>query len=658
MKYFWLILWSLAVLAGACSYTQKIRDGHTAFDRKQYHLAATLLKKDFEKSKSRVEQGRLAFLIGWSHKEMHQAPQAIEWFKIAYNYQYGPEALKEYAFALKQDEQYREAMNAFKELGLEVGSPYEYRKEIAACQVALGWKENPDREYLIDPVPFNSGRADYAPVLYRNGQIVFSSDRSQATGDDIYAWTGNKFSDLFVYDPQTREVQNFSEQLNSEQNEGTAAFNADFTEIIFSRCFGEERFDDQYCKLMISKRQGDQWSKPDMLPFVEPGINYGHPSLSADGNTLYFSCNHPDGWGGFDIYEVQRTNGQWGEPQIMSRSINTPGNEQFPFIHEDTLYFASNGHTGMGGLDIFRTYRLPNGTWAPVYNLKAPINSGHDDFAMIILPPSDDPNILAQGYFSSNRPGGSGGDDIYRFTRRIPEEPVEPVASIDPADYKIFLEVYVLEKIFQVADDPNTPVLARKPIPNARVEMTVGDKTRQLKTNDNGVLELKLDDQTAYYFLAAHPGFLNNEARFSTFGIGKDPNNPEQRFELEIVLDKVYLGKEITLSDIYYDFDRWDIRADARPTLDKLAQLLLLNPEIEIEMGSHTDCRGSARYNELLSQRRAQSAVDYLVQKGVSGARLSARGYGESSPANDCICNRCTEDEHQQNRRTTFRIIQ
>ncbi|GJM35972.1 MAG: cell envelope biogenesis protein OmpA [Saprospiraceae bacterium] len=652
-------LLSILILIGAamsCNFTQKVRDGKTAFDRKQYAVAAKMLKKEYAKSKTRIEKGKIAFMLAESYKATNQSDAAIDWYEIAFNNQYGIDALKEYAYGLKKAERYEEAIRAFKDLGIEIGSPYEYRREIRACEIASGWKDIKTPEYNITLSDFNSGFADYAPTLYKNNQLVITSDRNSSTGDDTYNWTGNAFSDLFLVDLNTNSVASFSTGINTKDNEGTVAFNQDYSEVIFTRCYGDKR-EDSHCKLMASKSTGDSWSVPEVLPFVEENVNYGHPSLSKDGNSLYFACQHPDGWGGFDIYEVNRDpSGQWGEPSLMSRSINTPGNEKFPNIDGDTLYFASDFHPGMGGLDIFKTYRLSNGSWSPVYNLKPPINSGSDDFGYVIdYQAKKGADILQVGYFTSTRDQGLGNDDIYRFEKIVP--PPAPVEEPKEIVYKMNLDGYVLEKIYEESGNPNSRVLGRKPLDAATVVIRFGNQKKEVTVSDDGYFTLELDEATDYDFVASKEEYLNNRARFSTKGIGKDPNNPEMRYEVEIVLDKIFLDREIRLENIYYDFDEWFIREDAKPTLNELTENLKLNPSIRIQLSSHTDCRGNPRYNEQLSQKRAQSAVDYLISKGIDPVRLEAVGYGENQLEIDCVCTRCTEEEHQANRRTTFKIL-
>jgi peptidoglycan-associated lipoprotein len=652
-----LILLSSGLLS--CSFTEKINDGRTAFERMQFSVAVKLLDKEYSKSKSRVERGKIAFLMGESYKRLNLSPQSIKWYQIAYDNQYGPDALRELAFALKRAERYPEAERAFKDLGIDIGSPYEYRRELQACALATGWKKVAAfAEYTVAPTELNTRFADYAPIPYRDQKLVFTSDRLAGASKETYAWTGNSFSSLFVADPNSGAVSSFDPPINSADNEGTATFNANFTEIIFSRCTGAKK-EDAYCKLMVSDFRNGSWSLPRVLDFVEEKVNYVQPSLSANGKLLYFSANHPDGWGGYDIYVSERSNGLWSSPKILSRTINTTGDEKFPFIDQDTLYFASDHHPGMGGLDIFRTYKMAGGNWSPPFNLKPPINSGGDDFGFVVASRPGLSDTLETGFFSSVRENGAGNDDIYSYVKRI--APDIPVADSLPAlsqnkdtSQAILLDVFVVEKIFENPSNPNAKVLGKKPIPGATAEW----QGQQETTSAEGFFTIEISPGNDYVFLASFPGYLNNTGQFSSREISPATNYEPQRFELEIVLDRIYTDREIRLENIYYDYDRWEIRADARPALDRLAQILSINPTIRIQLGSHTDCRGNDKYNLELSQRRAQSVVDYLIEKGIAAARLSPQGFGESIPEANCLCTRCTEEEHQRNRRTTFRILE
>lgn len=658
------------LLTAGCTYTLKIKDGRTAYERKQYATAIPLLEKEIRLAKTRSEKSKLAFLLGDSYRKNGQDEAALPWFKMAYDQNYGPEALKAWAYGLKKLERYPEAQEAFKNLGIEIGSPYEFRKELTACTVAADWKKDAEFSgWKIEGAAFCSPQNDFSAALYTGNSLVFTSDRNMAKGAERYKWTNHQFMDLFMVDFDGASPQLFDALLNTPGNEGTACFNKSGTEIFFVRAVSAYPYDDAYCKIYTSEQtEPGAWSDPVPLPFQAEKINYLHPALSADGHTLYFACNDPEGWGAYDLYAVTRdkkTESGWGDPKLLGRSINTAGNELFPSIDGDTLFFASDGLPGMGGLDIFRTYKMDKTSWAPPHNLKSPINSGADDFGYISTGKSttatgNPGDFLRSGFFTSNRPGGRGGDDIYRFELHVPPPRPPKPEPVKPAElnYRFVLEGYVLEKIYATPDDPNSTVLGRKPLNGAVVNYTLGGKKQQLVVKEDGFFRLELAENTDYYFTATQSGYLANSAKFSTKGIAKDPQNPVQVFEVEIVLDKIYRNREIVLENIYYDYDKWDIRPDAEPTLNRLADMLRQNPTIRIQLGSHTDCRGNEGYNQTLSQRRAQSAVNYLIGKGIDAERLGALGYGESEPAVGCACTRCTEPEHQANRRTTFKVLE
>jgi len=668
MKNTFLILLPFLVCCFSCSFVQKVNDGTTAYERKQFALAVKMLPEEYNKEKSQILKGRLAYQLAESYKRTNQNDEAIDWYKTAFDSSYGIDALKGYADALKQAERYKEAKAAYKELGIEIGSPYEYRKDISSCDIAAGWKKNAvDNAYKTIATDFNSSKADYAPIIDKNGSIIFTSDRGAINEKEEYKWTGNRYSDLYIKLSESNEVNGYSDVLNSsENNEGTASLNSNGTEIIFTKCAGAED-EDHYCKLMSATYESDAWSTPKILNFTKPNINYGHPTFHSSDNIIFFSSNDPDGWGGYDIYASERGTEGWKEPRLLGRSINTEKDEKFPHMDGDTLYFASEGHTGMGGLDIFKTYLQNGKKWVPVQNMLPPINSGSDDFGFVVDYINDkDSKVLQHGFLSSNRPLGQGNDDIYKFTKIVPPQKVIPsrkdttvVVKKEPVVHKILLEVFVVEKIYQNPDDPNSKVLGRRPISNPDIQMKIGQKANaKVKPNNKGAYIIELDSEKDYYFFASKANYLNNNGFFSTKGIGKDSKTPIQNFDLEITLDKIFKNKEIVLENIYYDFDKWNIRTDAEPSLIKLYSLLNQNPGIKVQLASHTDCRGQENYNQELSQKRAQSAVEYLIEKGIQSDRLTAKGYGESSPAISCSCNDCDEDEHQANRRTTFKILE
>ncbi|MBC6993450.1 OmpA family protein [Neolewinella lacunae] len=651
----------LFVVCSACTYTAKITDGTTAIERKQYHVAVPMLTKEFKKARSRSEKGKIALNLGHALRETGRDEEAVEWYQTAYDNNAGPDALREKAAALKRLERYEDAIQVYTDLGFEIGSKYEFRKDISGAELAIKWREEEkagrERAFTVQPVDFNSNQADYAPVAFEN-RLVFTSDRAAATGEEKYNWTGRGFTDLFIVDPVNgRAADAFDVQVNTDNHDGTPAFSADGQEMIFTRCAAPGKREDAYCGLYRSERAGEGWAPAQILPFVKAGANYMHPALSTDGQRLYFSAKLEDGWGGYDIYVANRkADGTWEDPILMNRAINTQGNEQFPSLDGDTLYFASDGLEGMGGLDIYRTYPMANGRYSAPKNLRTPVNSGADDFAFIVVGREGmGAEEKTLGYFSSSRPGGSGSDDIYAFVQRIlPPPPPDPT----PIVYKNILDVTVVEKIYAEPGNPSSAVLGRKPVPNASIVARVGEQSRTVNTNDEGVLSLVLVDDQQYQFRAEREEYLVAEGSFSSRNLPQDPDAPEQRYELELELEKIFRNQEIVLNNIYYDFNESFIRDDAKPTLEALSAVLERNPDIRIELGSHTDCRGKPGYNQQLSQDRAQAAVTFLVEQGIDPSRLSARGYGEDQPIEQCLCERCSEEEHQRNRRTTFRILE
>jgi peptidoglycan-associated lipoprotein len=656
-----------------CAYTLPVKDGRTAYERKRFTQAIPMLEREYNAAKSRNERGQLAYQLAESYRRTGQTAASLDWYNKSYENNGGPDALRGYAYTLKQLQRYPEAREQFKQLGIEIGSPYEYRKEINACTIAEGWiKESAANGIRVETAHFNAPENDFAPTWAPDGRLLFSSDRAVAQGKSEYAWTGHRFMDMFIVEPDAASAQAFDLTLNTATHEATPAFTRKGDRICVVRTEGAYDTDDQYCRLYEAERLGDSWAALRPLTFQKDKVNYLHPAYGPDGNTLYYAANDPDGWGGYDLYVVTRQPNSatgWSEPRALSRNINTPANELFPSWDADTLYFASDGLGGMGGLDIFRTYKMDRTSWAPPINMKSPLNSGYDDFGLIYRPdvapapntPRKPGDLVRSGFFTSNRPleSAKGGDDVLRFEIRVaPPAPVKrDTPPAGPIVHTLLLDIYILEKIFSEADNPNAKVLGRKPLAGTTLVIESGATRQTVSPDANGFYQLKLAEQTDYVFTAKLDGYLTNSGKFSTKGIAKSPNQPTQTFELEIVLDRIFRNREIVLENIYYDYEKSDIRPDAEPTLNRLADILRQNPTIRIQMGSHTDCRGNDGYNQNLSQARAQSAVNYLIAKGIGADRLEAIGYGERAPAADCACAKCTEPEHQTNRRTTFKVL-
>ncbi|HNG89383.1 MAG TPA: tetratricopeptide repeat protein, partial [Saprospiraceae bacterium] len=323
---FLLILMATSwLLTGGCTYTLKIKDGRTAYERKQFSVAIPMLQKEYERAKTRNEKGQLAYQLADAYRRTGQDEASLPWFKTAYDNNAGADALRGYAYALKKLERYGEAREQFKALGIEIGSPYEYRKEISACNVAEGWLKEwkEGNGCTVSPTDFNSPQHDFSPMPAPDGRLLFTSDRGMSVGDDRYGWTGNKFMDLFIVEPEGASPQDFDLQLNTAGNEGTACFSRSGNELYFVRAVGAYKGDDAFCKIFYTVRgEGEAWSDPVPLPFQKDKVNYVHPALSADGTTLYYACNDPEGWGGFDIWAAKRstqTETGWESPKLLSR---------------------------------------------------------------------------------------------------------------------------------------------------------------------------------------------------------------------------------------------------------------------------------------------------------------------------------------------------
>ena len=654
----------ICFLLDSCSFTEKIRDGKTAMERKQYHVAIPLLEKEFRKEKSIAEKGAAAYMLGTAFEKSGRRDESVFWYKTAIENRYGADAYRAYAQGLKFQEQYKEAIQAFKALGVEIVSNYEVKKDIIACENALKWQlELPQNGFWVKTTPFNSSFDDYAPALYGEGQLVFTSDRGATGSRQRYKWTGRSFSDFYIADAVNNTVKNYAAQINATENEGAATFNAERSLMIFSRSFSENKGEDAFMKLFSATREGALWGSPRELGFCRNNVNYWHPTLSADGKKLFFSMCDPENSSGFDLYyTVLGENGEWSEPIALPKNINSLGDEIFPTLHGDTLFFSSNYLPGMGGFDIFRTHPLKT-SWLNPQNLKAPINSGADDLSFVVDRfASLQKDELLKGYFCSNRRGGAGGDDIYHFVKKV-QAPVV-TDSLKPAVKKketvaqqIWLSGYVVEKIYQNADDPNSKVIGKKTLGTVPINVEFGKEKLQIVSNEDGFFSLQLLENHDYLFLAKKEDYLSKSITLSTHNLFRDAEEPILRLEIELELERIFKNKEIVMKNIYYDFDKAEVRDDAKPTLNELAAVLFENQTIRIRLNSHTDCQGNEAYNEDLSQRRAQSAVDYLISLGIPASRLQAKGFGESQPAVRCDCSQCTDVENQTNRRTTFTIL-
>ena len=607
-----------------------------AYELKQYSVAIEMLQDEFQASTNSSAKARLAFLLGESYWNIGEADEALPWYTESVQFNYGPRAKEKKAYALKRLEKYSEASDLFRELINEGTQIEEYRKEIAICRLAGDWLRNKTPKYVISSWKYNTRSSDYSPVFMDDHRVIFSSDRSNKTSFDTYKWTGRDFSDIYIYNEFSSELSHLDPVINSPNNEGTACFNDNGSTLFFTRCIANEAYD-EYCKIMLSNYEEGTWTNPVVLPFVEDEINYGHPYWNERDSVLFYSAEINSGFGGFDLYFVTLDKDEsWSTPINLGPTINTLGDEKFPSLRNDTLYFASTGHPGMGGLDIFYSFVDNQGKWERPFNMKSPINSGADDFSITFSP---NPDIPENGLFTSSR---NGVDNIFEFKRRKKTE--EEVIVEKPEEGEKTLKIAIT--VFAEQEDGS-----RIPFPKANLTLN-GEK---LSLNSKSFI-LRDISTGEYSIVTNYPGYFNTKKKVSVTLDDVPSGKSSYTYNTTIILKPIIENKEIVLENIFYDFNKFFIRDDAKPSLIELAALLTENPEISIELSSHTDCRGPNAYNQKLSQQRAQAAVDYIINLGINSARINAKGYGESLPVATCDCDNCSEEEHQENRRTSFRI--
>ncbi|HYV94188.1 MAG TPA: OmpA family protein [Chitinophagales bacterium] len=657
---YFLMLLVIAGTYSSCLITQQAKTGDMLLQEKKYTEAADLLKTEFNKEQDPVIRAKKAYSIGECYRMSGNTLEAEQWYKTASETGDDSRAKYMYALMLKSNEKYEEAVKAFNIYLKESPFDEEAKSEVEACTLAMEWKKADSKVSVAGVDALNSVAFDYAPALYGKNGMVFTSDRGDATGSETYGWTGEKYSDLYVaYKDANGKFGApvlFSDKINSNTNEGAACFNKDFTECYFTRCIIPLQTKDTtagYCHIFYTYRTGDEWSDPTEVSIFNDSCNVKTPFLSSDGKELYVSSDVDGGYGAKDLYVLTKnTDGNWSNPQNLGPNINTPGEEAFPQLSADgKLYFASNGQEGMGGLDIFSAARI-NKQWNNVQNMRSPINSGADDFALVFekVKPEDQYKIKSQGYFVSNRQGGKGKDDIYFFSEE---------------KRKVFLvKGNVTEKKFTVEGNPNSGVVGFISMPSIDVAIVTLDEQgnpmsktqRTVKSDAKGRFQFLSESDKTYKVSASKLDYFTKSEIANTNGFQMQDKDTVVA-TVQLVLDKIYRNIQVNISNIYYDYNKWNIRPDAAKVLDTLVNVLKENPNVKVEIGSHTDSRGKDPYNMNLSLKRAQSVVEYLVQHGIDASLLSAKGYGETQPVNKCTNGvKCTEEEFQANRRTTFKV--
>ncbi len=483
----------------------------------------------------------------------------------------------------------------------------------------------------------NSNSAEYSPV-YRNNYLYFTSNRS---GGKIYKTTGTPFTDIYRVRTRGANVDMATAEpldpaINDPiVNEGSIAIFPDGLSIIFAKGNNGKATGNDEVNLYFTRFRNGKWINPRPLRINDPSSWDSTPALSRDGKTLYFSSTRPGGYGGADIYSAKLDRrGRWVDVRNLGPDINTSGNEVFPFVSEDgSMYFSSDGHPGFGSLDLFKATRRRG--HITVQNLGKPMNSHSDDFGLYEF-------NLTRGFFCSNRKGGAGDDDVYTYVN-------------DDPDLKIVN--YFLTGVTTTLDDGGEKII----VSNTKVTLMGEDGSilDESFTGEDGQFRFRVYPEEAYKLLAQKTDYFSVRDNFSTIGKSVDRATLTDmittvNFETEIPLEAIVIEKPIVLENIYYDLNKWDIRPDAEPTLDSLVTILEDNPEIFIELGSHTDSRSDDDYNMDLSWKRARSAVTFIINKGINPARITARGYGESQLI---VQEAQNEEEHQRNRRTEFKVL-
>jgi peptidoglycan-associated lipoprotein len=644
---------------GAC--TPSYKAAQAKFELGEYQEAIPLFEEALQKTPEGHEKGKIHFFIAESYRLSNRLGQATDAYSLALSEKYFNDKVGlYYGLALKAKGEYAKAATQL-ESYIRTGTDGELVKRAKmelqhlAKIDSISHQEN--RYVQVRNLSsVNSPASDYGAALL-GGQLVFASTRRS---EKTYAATGEGFADLYLAvfsqpeKPLEGDVQltPFPPSINADGlHEASATFSPDGQTMIFARSNSGNKKESNVLDVNLyeSSRRGGGWDAPVLLDFLCNEKKWdGSPAFSADGQTLYFASEREDGYGGLDLYYSKRDGrGGWSRPKNLGREINTPGNEMFPYVDaEGRLYFASDGHAGLGGLDLFVAERKEGSV--TVRNLGKPFNSPADDFGLVKY-------ASKAGFFTSSREaeGAQGGDDLYHYIDETPET------------HTIH---YLLSGTTFLSEKDQSTVLA-----DVRVTLkdASGKELESIVSDGSGRFSFKweLDPDKAYRIHGMRgQEYLDEEVVFTASGQTIDPNAVQAPDTTVVLTASVTLKKNeflvldrsegedavITLNNILYDLDKWDIRPDAALELDKLVEYMKRRPNMRVELGSHTDVRGNHDYNMELSQKRAQSAVDYIVKQGIDASRIVAKGYGETDLL---IENAQTEPEHQLNRRTTVKVL-
>ena len=593
------------------------------FELEQYFSAVDYYKKA---SKDQATKSYCYYQIAECYRMSNDLQLAEEWYARS-----GTEGYDEavyhlnYGHTLRLLEKFDAAIKEYNAYLASKPNDQLVKNDIQGCKNAMAWAKEKTRFTVENMREFNSRNSDYGLVLYKRNGVVFTSDRDESTGKDLYGRTGKKFCDLYEAYVDRRgkwgKPSLIQGGINDKDNEGAGIFDKSGNNFYFTVCANDLKRGG--CKIFVARKEGQEWGEPELVSLFEDTVIVGHPAFSPDGKTMYFTAlDAPGGLGGRDLYMATGSGKDWSDPVNMGSKLNTEADEMFPYMHRDgKLYFSSNGHPGMGGLDIFSSTGKGS-NWATPTNLKAPLNSGADDFGFVANSNKD------RGFLSSNRPGGRGNDDIWKW---------------------IFEPLVFYTDITIISDSTNLPV------PGAEVKLIKKPDNTYVDaiSDDEGKVRFRIKEETKYAIQVDKDKYFGNTGKVSTVGMETSKDLP-----VTVRIAPFPDTTVITLKDILYDLAKATLRPEAFPSLDELAKLLDSSPKLKVGINSHTDSRGTDAANNDLSQRRAQSVVDYLVIKGIEIERLVAKGYGETKLVNRCVDGvECSEEEHQLNRRTEFEIL-
>ncbi|NGM62990.1 OmpA family protein [Sphingobacterium sp. SGG-5] len=642
-----LLLSAIGILCGmSYSYAQeqptRQQKAELLYDRMEYAKAAAFYEKILDTKKPDVaDMERLAN----SYLYINQYDAAEDWFaKVVAMSAASKESLLNYAQVLKLKGKYQEAKEQYQKYAEKYGKDSTIRDAIMGVDSALVWMEHPTAYQIHNEETLNSANSEFSAFPTKRTVLYIGELDNRLIKKS--GMTGRSYLRVLAAEPNTsgrwEKPAIMPGQFNqSSYHVGPVATNAQEDVFYVTATYVGNKEAERFSKngqkwkrqnlaLKIYTKDGDSWKEEDFPYNDVKQYSLGHAALSADEKTVYFASDMPGGWGGVDIwYSELQSDGSWGKPQNAGPNINTHGDEMFPNVQGDTLFFSSTGHVGMGGLDIFKAIGSKN-TFKPAENLKYPVNSAADDFAFVLAKSVGKEQV---GYFSSDRVGGQGADDIYSFTY------VKPKATVH------------IEGLTQ-------EMSTGKLLPLSTVTLFDGIDKRSIaqgQTDTVGTIRFAASENSTYKILGEKQGYYADSLSFSIPSIERDTT-----IKVVMNLQPVFkVGDRFVLEDIYYDFDKHFIRPDAALILDELVETMRKYPTLKIELSSHTDSRGSDAYNLNLSERRAIAAVNYIIGQGIDKRRLVARGYGETRLINKCSNGvACSDADHQANRRTEVEVLE